>query len=49
MKRDQAKDRFLDQHGITVLRYDDSDVKRNVSNVIEHLMQWIETQETRQA
>ena len=41
-KRDNEKDRYLNSLGIHVIRYGDWDVKKDISGVIDHLLNWIE-------
>ena len=43
--KDEKKDGYLNSLGITVLRYDDDDVKTDISGVIDHLVDWIEVAE----
>jgi len=40
--RDQLKDKYLTSLGIHIIRYDDSDVKNNISGVIDNLIDWID-------
>ena len=40
--RDQIKDKYLASLGIHIIRYDYSDVKNDISGVIDHLIDWIE-------
>ena len=40
--RDHLKEKYLDSLGIHIIRYDDSDVKNDISGVIDHLIDWIE-------
>ena len=41
-KRDESKGYYLDSIGLTVLRFDDLDVKQHISSVIEDLLYWID-------
>ncbi len=43
--KDEEKDSYLISLGISVLRYDDDDVKTDISGVIDHLIEWIENTE----
>ena len=43
--KDDEKDSYLISVGITVLRYDDDDVKTDISGVVDHLIEWIEQTE----
>jgi very-short-patch-repair endonuclease len=43
--KDHLKDEYLNSLGISVLRYDDHDVKTDLSGVMEHLIGWIEKAE----
>ena len=41
-KRDFEKDRFLTKIGITVLRFDDLDIKTDIDLVLSEIIDWIE-------
>ena len=41
-RRDSIKEDYLNSLGIRVIRYDDMDVKTNISGIIDHLINWIE-------
>ena len=40
--RNQLKDKYRTSLGIHIIRYDDSDIKNDISGVIDHLIDWIE-------
>ena len=40
--RDEAKDKRLKQFGVTVLRFDDIDVRYNLEKVLETIEKWID-------
>ena len=44
-ERDKKKDQYLNSIGITVLRYDDLEIKQNLTSVIDHLIDWIDKKE----
>ena len=41
-KRDEARDKRLKQLGVTVLRFDDMEVRYNCENVLETIEKWID-------
>ena len=45
-KYDRRRQNFLEKIGLTVLRFDDLDVKKNLSGVIEAIDTWIDKHET---
>jgi very-short-patch-repair endonuclease len=45
--KDEKKDKYLCSLGLAVLRYDDGDIKTDISGVIDHLIEWIELAERR--
>ncbi len=45
--KDQKKDNYLNKIGITVLRFDDIDVKKNIGYVLETIEDWIDDFESK--
>ena len=41
-KRDEKRDKRLNQLGVTVLRFDDMDVRYNLVKVLESIEKWID-------
>ena len=45
-KRDEKKDKRLNELGVTVLRFDDMDVVHNLDKVLDSIQRWIERNES---
>ena len=43
MKKDQERDRYLQKLGLTVLRFSDIDVLRNIDGVIERILEHVKS------
>lgn len=44
-KKDTIRQKYLESLGLTVLRFDDRDVKQNLDAVVQTIEAWIETNE----
>ena len=45
-KRDEKKDKRLNELGVTVLRFDDMEVVHNLDKVLDSIQRWIERNES---
>ncbi len=45
MEQDELKEKYLSKIGLELIRYDDHDVKTGMSNILDHLIDWIHNYE----
>lgn len=44
IQQDEKKDKYLSEISIYLIRYDDGDIKSDISAVLNHLIDWIQNQ-----